>query len=64
MYKETVSPFTRCSFVLAILNQLASRRLAVALANGLSVLFGLDVHAAAEAIGTIRQWLRGPIVLS
>jgi hypothetical protein len=63
MFKLVPSPFSRQSFILAILNQFASRALAVALAQALDRLFGVDVPSAHEALGTINDWLRGPLRL-
>src|SRR5262249_41209140 len=63
MFRCVSSPFVRQAFVLAILNQLCSRRLAVALAEELYRHFGVDVLSAEEAVDTIRTWMRGFLLL-
>ncbi len=63
MFKVVSSPFSRQAFILAILNRLASRKLAIELARGLQGLFGLDVASAYEAASTIRDWLNGPLFI-
>jgi hypothetical protein len=55
---------TALHFLIGIhINQLASRGLALALAEGLENLFGVDVLSAQEAVETIRAWIRGPLLL-
>jgi hypothetical protein len=61
MFRAIPSPWSRQAFILAILNQLRSRQLA--LAEGLDRLFGVDVLSAHEALDIIRGWMRGPLFL-
>jgi hypothetical protein len=63
MFRAVPSPFSRQALIQAIPNQLGSRRLALALAEGLEELFGVDVPSALEAVEAIRAWLRGPLLL-
>jgi len=64
MFRTVDSPFRQNAFVFAVLNQLASRQLVVALAAVLGRLFGVDVLSWQKADATIRTWLRGPLYIS
>lgn len=63
MFKAVSSSFPRQAFILAVLNQLGSRRLALALAEALDSLFGVDVMSAQEALRVVHAWIRGPLFL-
>lgn len=57
------SPFGREVFVRAILNRLASHRLAQHLAERVPLAFGLDVLGTQQALGIIHDWVSGPLTL-
>jgi hypothetical protein len=63
MYRAVNSPFAREAFIRAILNRLASRRLAQHLAVRVARVFGVDVLKAAEALDIIRDWPFGGLIL-
>jgi tetratricopeptide (TPR) repeat protein len=63
MARTVSSHFSREAFIRAILNRLASRRLAQYLAGRVEQLFGVDVLTAAEALAVIRDWPAGGLIL-
>ena len=63
MFRKVASPFTRDAVIRAILNRLANRHAARALAEVVDMAFGLDAISATEAQAAIAHWLRGPLWL-
>jgi tetratricopeptide (TPR) repeat protein len=63
MFVGGASPFARQLLIQAVLDRLGNRRLCQPLAARVTGLFGLDVIAAAEVLGVIRDWSRRLLVL-